>query len=196
MRVTREQAEKNRLAVVEAASRSFRRSGFEGVGIVEIMKDAGLTHGGFYGCFRSKAQLASEASVQAFSEAHKTWTAVLETEQADPLAALEAFYLSEKHRDRPAEGCFMAGLAADAARAGPEVQAAFRAGVEGMAALLEQAGETRAQALFRLSAFVGALTLARAVGDAALSRALLDAAAEGLRRPVQAGDKDEAAAEP
>lgn len=190
MRVSREQAEKNRAAVIEAAGRGFRRSGFDGVGIVEIMKAAGLTHGGFYGAFRSKAHLAAEASAQAMADSRKTWAALLERTPEDPLAGLEKSYLSERHRDRPAEGCFLAALASEAARAGPEVQAAFREGVEGMVGLLEQAGETREEALFRISAFVGALTLARAVGESDLSRALLEAAAAGLKRPPEAGEAE------
>ena len=128
MKVSREQAAANRAAVVKAASRLFRSHGFDGVGVAEITRAAGLTHGGFYGQFASKDALAEEACDQAFAEtvrppagkAGRAWGG---------LARLLAAYLSTWHRDQPGDGCPMAAYGSEIARQPLEVQTQFAAGV-------------------------------------------------------------------
>jgi TetR/AcrR family transcriptional repressor of nem operon len=191
MRVSRKQADENRDHVIEVASRLFRERGFEGIGVADLMKEAGLTHGGFYGQFKSKEDLKVQASRRALSRNKDRWAAVLAQTPTDKLAALARFYLSDAHRDRRGEGCALAALGADAPRSSPELQAAFKEGVEGYLGLLDgivtaPSGEDRRdQSIAALSTMVGALVLSRAVGDEALSRRILGAAVDALAAPSE-----------
>ncbi|MFL5205584.1 MAG: TetR/AcrR family transcriptional regulator, partial [Microvirga sp.] len=137
MRVSREQADKNREHVIDIASRLFRERGFEGIGVADLMKEAGLTHGGFYGQFKSKEDLKVQASRRALSRNKDRWAKVIAETPSEKLAALARFYLSDAHRDRRGEGCALAALGGDAPRYGPELQAAFKDGIEGYLELLD-----------------------------------------------------------
>jgi TetR/AcrR family transcriptional regulator, transcriptional repressor for nem operon len=183
MRVSREQADKNREHVIDVASRLFRERGFEGIGVADLMKEAGLTHGGFYGQFKSKEDLKVQASRRALSRNKDRWAEVLAETPSEKLAALARFYLSDAHRDRRGEGCALAALGGDAPRYGPELQAAFKDGIEGYLEFLDgimsasSGEERRDKTIAALSTMVGALVLSRAVGDEALSQKILSAAA-------------------
>lgn len=185
MKVSRAQAEENRRRVVTRAAELFRERGIDGIGVAELMREAGLTHGGFYGQFESKEALTAEAATEAMAQSRARWRATMEG-SAQPLAALLDRYLSPAHRDAPGQGCMLPALAADAARRGGPLRASFTEGVEGYLALLEEAApdaapEARRQrALATLSAMVGALLLARAVEKPALSAELLAAARDSL----------------
>src|SRR4051794_15120593 len=113
MKVSREQAVQNRERIVETAARLFRERGFEGIGVADLMKEAGLTHGGFYGHFSSKEDLIAEASARALAQSLALFTKVAERAPADPLPAIAGAYLTSKHRDNPGEGCVLAALGAD-----------------------------------------------------------------------------------
>ena len=194
MKVSKTQAAENRAGIVDAAARLYREKGLDGVGIAEITRDAGLTHGGLYRHFASKDALAREACLRAFE-----WTitpleglaqADNEASPADRLQALVDSYLSVSHRDHPGEGCPAAALATDAARAGPEMSEVFAQGVERniqrfMRVLEGTPGENRAQTIVMLSSMVGALALARATaaGNPALSEEIL----QTLRKRLVAG---------
>jgi TetR/AcrR family transcriptional regulator, transcriptional repressor for nem operon len=186
MRVSREQADKNREHVIDVASRLFRERGFEGIGVADLMKEAGLTHGGFYGQFKSKEDLKIQASRRALSRNKDRWAKVLAETSSEKLSALARFYLSDAHRDRRGEGCALAALGGDAPRYGPELQAAFKDGIEGYLELLDgimsaSSGEKRRdKTIVALSTMVGALVLSRAVGDEALSQKILSAAADEI----------------
>jgi TetR/AcrR family transcriptional regulator, transcriptional repressor for nem operon len=186
MRVSREQADKNREHVIDVASRLFRERGFEGIGVADLMKEAGLTHGGFYGQFKSKEDLKIQASRRALSRNKDRWAKVLAETPSEKLSALARFYLSDAHRDRRGEGCALAALGGDAPRYGPELQAAFKDGIEGYLELLDDimsasSGEKRRdKTIVALSTMVGALVLSRAVGDEALSQKILSAAADEI----------------
>jgi TetR/AcrR family transcriptional repressor of nem operon len=178
MRVSREQAEKNREDVISVASRLFRERGFDGVGIADIMKAAGLTHGGFYGQFHSKQHLAAEASSAALETSRQLLERVVANAGAGGFDAIVDFYLSDRHVQNPARGCPVPSLGADAARAGGPVQAAFETGVErylGMLAqaIADQAGGTaasyRQDAIAAFATMAGALMLSRAVADPTLA---------------------------
>ena len=175
MRVSREKAAENRERVVATAAGQFRAHGFDGIGIADLMKAAGLTHGGFYGNFASKDELAAEAVARAFAET----TAQLRErarQAPDPFAAAVALYLSPAHRDAPEAGCAIAALAQDAARSTPALRSTFEAGISGYLDLIEElAGVTRATAMSIYATMVGGLTLARAVMDPTMSAAMLDA---------------------
>jgi TetR/AcrR family transcriptional regulator, transcriptional repressor for nem operon len=186
MRVSWEQADKNREHVIDVASRLFRERGFEGIGVADLMKEAGLTHGGFYGQFKSKEDLKVQASRRALSRNKDRWAEVLAETPSEKLAALARFYLSDAHRDRRGEGCALAALGGDAPRYGPELQAAFKDCIEGYLELLDgimsasSDEKRRDKTIAALSTMVGALVLSRAVGDEALSQKILSAAADEI----------------
>ncbi|ALR21542.1 MULTISPECIES: TetR/AcrR family transcriptional regulator [Sphingobium] len=179
MKVSREQATRNREKVVDAASRLFRARGVDGVAIGEVMRECGLTHGGFYNQFASKDGLAVEACARSLMRSAERWRGIVaETSEGNALHAIAADYLSGRNRDAPETGCALIALGPDAARKGGDLADAFRHGFEALAAILEEADQEGGQeaALARMSQWVGALSLARAVGDPALSDQLLSAA--------------------
>src|SRR5438093_11893587 len=110
MRVSRTQAEKNRQTVIDVASRLFREHGFDGIGLKDLMKGAGLTQGAFYKQFASKEDLASQASKRALESASSRWSAAAAANPEDPLGAVIALYLSMEHRDERMDGCPVAAL--------------------------------------------------------------------------------------
>lgn len=189
MKVSREQAERNRAAVVDAASRLFRSQGVEGAGIATIMAESGLTHGGFYKQFGSKEALAAEACARSLGRGADRWRSIArqasdEASDKAPekmLEAIAADYLSPRNRDMPEQGCALIALGTDAARKGGAIADAYREGMEALAAILEEAGAPRAQALARLSQMVGAMVLARAVKDEALSEEIMAASRSAMR---------------
>jgi TetR/AcrR family transcriptional repressor of nem operon len=197
MKVSKAQAAENRAGIVDAAARLYREHGLAGVGVADITRDAGLTHGGLYRHFESKDALAREACLRAFD-----WTitplAALDGPhgdgEADPQVRLQALvhgYLSSSHRDHPGEGCPAAALAVDAARAGPEMSEVFAQGVESNIQRFARAlrptepadedpqrpltPEERATTITTLATMVGGLVLARATaaGNPALSEEIL-----------------------
>jgi TetR/AcrR family transcriptional repressor of nem operon len=181
MRVSREKAEENRELIVEAAARLFREHGFDGVGVDAIMKAAGLTHGGFYGHFESKGDLATEAVTRALAGA---------TERLSSYADLGSFvngYLSDSHCADRGGGCLLAALGSDIVREGKGVRRVLNrhvaAHLDWLADLLQGTkAARRKRAIATLSGLVGALTLARAVDDPALSKEILAAARSSFRR--------------
>src|SRR6516165_1150921 len=121
MRVSRIQAAENRQTVINVASRLFRERGFDGIGLKDLMKGAGLTQGAFYKQFESKDDLATQASRRALESAFSRWSAAAVANPEDPLGAVMAFYLSTEHRDARMEGCPVVALGSDAARQGAGV---------------------------------------------------------------------------
>src|SRR3954462_4017135 len=96
MKVSREQAAQSRERIVETAARLFRERGFEGVGVADLMKEAGLTHGGFYGHFSSKEDLIAEASTRPLMHSLALFSKVADRAPADPLSAIASGYLSSR----------------------------------------------------------------------------------------------------
>ena len=183
MRVTREQAAENHDRIVETAARLFRERGFEGVGVAELMQAAGLTHGGFYGHFESKEELMERACERALEGSTERWRRRADGARGPAaLRALAKGYLTERHRDDPGNGCLLASLGSDAARHGPGVRRAITRWLDSSLGFLAQhvrgrtAAARRAKAIATLSGWVGAMVLARAVADEALSREILAAA--------------------
>jgi len=175
MRVSKAQAEQNRDRIIEVAAKLFRERGFDGVGVADLMKCAGLTHGGFYGHFASKEDLMMRASVRALEESLGGWQQVVEDSSENALSGVASAYLSASHRDRPGEGCALAALAADAARQGSPIRGAFTQGLRSVTDMLMRLMPGKSKRLRRQNALsicasmVGALVLARAVDDAELS---------------------------
>ncbi|AJE20034.1 TetR/AcrR family transcriptional regulator [Azotobacter chroococcum] len=194
MRVSREQAAENRRRVVETASRLFRERGFDGIGVADLMKGAGLTHGGFYGQFASKEELMAQACSQALEESLGRWQARIAEAGEEGLSAVAAAYLSAAHRDHPGLGCALVALGAEAPRHAPGVRHAL---TEGLRPLLDLLGSLlpgrskavrRRKALATFSAMVGAQVLARAVDDPALSEEILQAVLASIEGAGRGGE--------
>ena len=183
MRVSREKAVQNRARIVEAASRMFREEGFDRTGIDAIMKAAGLTHGGFYCHFESKEDLAAEAVTLAMKRGLEKQS------RYETLGDAVSGYLSEQHCASRANGCAVAALGADLARQSEGVRggvtAYMRAQLDQLANLMKggTAASRRKRAIATFAGMVGALTLARAVDDPALSREILKAACDAFAVP-------------
>ena len=192
MRVSRIQAAENRETVINAASRLFRERGFDGIGLKDLMKGAGLTQGAFYKQFASKEDLAAQASRRALESAFTRWSAAIASKPEDPLGAVMAFYLTMGHRKEKMDGCPLVALASDAARQGSEVKASFEAGIKAHLEVLGRLvaetkdSEAKGKAMAVLSLMVGAVTLSRVVNDPDLAQAILDAAAQQIREVVAA----------
>jgi TetR/AcrR family transcriptional repressor of nem operon len=183
VRVSREQFADNRQRILEVAARLFREKGFEGVGVDGIMEEAGLTHGGFYGHFASKADLAEQACAAAVGRSTDKWEALADGPPDTGLGEIVRSYLSTRHRDNPGSGCVMAALGGEVARRSDAVRTTVTQGVRAQLGILEgvaggsSKAERRENAIATLSGLVGAMVLARLVDDSALSNEILTAAA-------------------
>lgn len=192
MRVSRTQAAENRETVINVASRLFRERGFDGIGLKDLMKGAGLTQGAFYKQFESKEDLAAQASMRAMESVTQRWSAAADANPRDPLGAVAAFYLSMGHRAERMDGCPVAALGSDAARQSPDVKASFEAGIREYLEMVDgwvgaaDGEEPGAKAMAILSTMVGALLLSRAVNDPDLAQGFLNAAAGQVRKAVAA----------
>ncbi|MCQ8230097.1 TetR/AcrR family transcriptional regulator [Pantoea trifolii] len=168
MKVSKEQVRENRTRIVETASELFRERGYDGVGVAELMSVAGLTHGGFYKHFGSKADLMSEAMSCGFTRSAEITAGV------DRDKFIE-YYLSRQHRDDMGKGCVMSALGTDTARQSESIKATFAAGIERQLAVLGTENGTRADLIDTIAHLVGALVLSRACPDnSALADEILD----------------------
>jgi TetR/AcrR family transcriptional repressor of nem operon len=173
--------------IVDTAARAIRRSGYNGTSVADIMKEAGLTHGGFYAHFDSREAMLAEAADRAGAESVAASTRVAAT--APPEEALQALvraYLSKEHVKNMELGCPIAALGSEMPRQAPEVRRAATRRIKEMidvvARQLPDWGQPSAheRALVIVATSVGALLLARAVDDSKLSDALLEAALKHL----------------
>ncbi len=177
MKVSKEQSSANRQAILETAARLYRERGIGGVGVAEITREAGFTHGGFYGHFDSKEALAAEACELAFAAPLARLNATLEKHEGDATPYITN-YLRTQHRDKPGEGCPMPTLAIDAGREPGLVSDAVTQGISGYLKAfashrpdgsVTEAPEAadKARAVVVLSALIGGMVLARATSSAA-----------------------------
>ena len=186
MRVTRKQSVANREKVLDVAGTLFRERGFDGIGVADIMKRAGLTHGGFYGHFASKDDLAAE-----FTERILTRDGWLERLTGTPnpsIGDVVRKYLSPHHRDDAGHGCLFVAVGSDVVRQPRSVRRGFAEGLRRRLDALQgvlpgRAAARRRRALATMAGMVGALILARAVDDPKLSDEILEATAATLERP-------------
>jgi TetR/AcrR family transcriptional repressor of nem operon len=180
MRVSNEEKEKSRARILAAAGRLFRERGVEGASVSDIMREAEMTHGGFYRHFADKEALLAAALTEAFANFALPLLAASETAAATAADTFRARYLSETHRAHPGQGCPAAALGPDIARTDPAVRAAFSEGVDRVVAGLARANgagaAARSAALRDLATMVGAIVLARASNDD-LAAEILDACA-------------------
>ncbi|HET6980627.1 MAG TPA: TetR/AcrR family transcriptional regulator [Myxococcaceae bacterium] len=192
MRLKQAEVQENRKKILDTAGRLFRKRGFDGVGVADLMAAAGFTHGGFYNHFPSKEALASAAAADSLGRSHRDLGSELERGGRRALRGYLGRYLSPGHRDHPEAGCTLAALSADAGRQGTEVQSSFASGLREALSLVTgvlagRGGKrrlelAREEALRTYSEIVGALVLSRAVKDAdpALSEEILAASRKAL----------------
>jgi TetR/AcrR family transcriptional regulator, transcriptional repressor for nem operon len=171
--------------IVKLASKRFREEGLAGIGIAELMREAGLTVGGFYKHFDSRDHLVAEAVTSAFGG----WKRRVEATKSSGLSYEKLIddYLSETHRDNPGTGCAFSALAHEIARGDRRTRMLTSEQVRNdihLIATLYPAKDkriARSRAILTFSALVGAMSLARAVSDEALSREILNTVADLLR---------------
>jgi TetR/AcrR family transcriptional repressor of nem operon len=183
MKVSRIQEAENHERILDVATRLFRERGIDGIGVADLMKAAGLTHGAFYGHFKSKEDLVAQACARAVLRMKQNWTNVIDQATGDPLEALAATYLTPKHRDGAGRGCPMAALGSEIARQAPPVRRAFTDELRPFLDYLSRNVEGNSKSLRRQKALatyaglVGALIVSRAVDDLDLSNEILSAVA-------------------
>ena len=188
MRRSREDVRKTREALVEVASRLIRERGIAGTSVADVMGAAGMTAGGFYRHFESKEALVAEALDAAAAGTRATLDRAAAAAPDSAFSARAEQYLSEAHRAHPERGCPLAALATEVAREPRQVRRAFGAALERAVETIARdvrapEGRQRAAALRAIATMVGAVALARALPEGALSDELLVAVREALVDP-------------
>ena len=190
MGYSKAQKERTHKRIVAIASKRFREKGLAGFGIAELMKEAGLTVGGFYKHFDSRDQLVVEALGDAFGTWQRQKEAAESGGQPLSFAKLVDDYLSDGHRKHPGAGCAFSALAPEIARSDKRTRALaseqVRNDLELIVGLLPGKNKraARSRAILTFSALVGAMSLARAVSDEALSHEILKTVADLLKNPA------------
>src|SRR5580698_573753 len=179
MRVSKELTAEHREQIIAAAAKRFRERGFDGISVADLMKEVGLTHGGFYRHFSSKDELIAIAALRAMNETIGRWRKIAEDATGDRLDAIVKSYLSLRHHDHPGTACLMATLGGEVSRQAPSVKDAVTGGEHQMIDFLSGVapGKTKAlrrrQAIVAFASMVGGLTLARMTSDGELCREIL-----------------------
>lgn len=187
---------KNHDRIVSVAAARFREVGVDGMGVADLMKDAGLTHGGFYRHFASREDLVAEAIECALQDGGKIVKALATSPLGKSVvfAKLVDAYLGIAHRDGLAASCAVTTMAGDVARSNDRAREAYTRQVatyiDVLAQLLEKDthASTRKKAIAVLSTLVGALSLARAVNDKKISEEILKSAAGELKNQLGTDD--------
>lgn len=177
MRKSREEAAASRERIVKAAACEFRENGIVATGLADLMKAAGMTHGGFYKHFESKDQLIAEAVADAVEDT------IGRMDVEPTINAAVAAYLSTHHRDNPASGCPFSTIGSELARTDAKAREAATAGFERLVSLLagkSKVKSARRRALVAASTMIGAVTMSRVVNDPKLSAEILNAVEKSL----------------
>jgi TetR/AcrR family transcriptional repressor of nem operon len=193
MRYSREHKQETHDRIVKKASVRLREKGAHGIGVADLMKEAGLTHGGFYAHFDSREALVIEAFAYAMDRSMDHWRKL--TGEAVPekrLALVMESYLSALHRDNPGHGCSIPALGAEIARESPKTRKAFAGKLDEMIEMMTDyipnlpRKAARKQAIATLATMAGTMLLARIAGSSELSDEVLkagkDSALEGVKR--------------
>jgi len=182
--------EQTRERILRAAARAIRKHGYEGVGVADVMKDAGLTHGGFYAHFESRDALLAAAAEQTSAESSESLSrALAKAKPGEELMALIDTYLDDRHVTAAEQGlgCALAAAGTEVPRQGPGVRRAVSRRIKDLVGLVERqfpdwgkpAAHEKAMAI--VAQMVGALMLARATDDPQLSKAIRKAARDAIR---------------
>jgi TetR/AcrR family transcriptional repressor of nem operon len=196
MRYSREHKLETHARIVKRASVRLREKGAHGVGVADLMKDAGLTHGGFYAHFDSREALVIEAFAYAMDRSTERWRKLSEQTPPDKrFAAIVNAYLSAVHRDDPGHGCAVPSLGSEIARESPKTRKAFAAKLEQMIGMLAEQipglppKAARKQAMAALGTMMGTLVMARSAGNGELSDEILAAGRESVLGRVTPASK-------
>src|ERR1700704_1264591 len=180
MRYSREHKLETYARIVKKASVRLREKGAHGIGVADLMKEAGLTHGGFYAHFDSREALMIEAFAYAMERSTERWRKLAEqTAPAKRLARIVAYYLTPGHRDDPGHGCAVPTLSAEIARESPKTRRAFAAKLEQMIDMMaEQIPDVprkaaRKRAMATIATMLGTLVLSRIAGNGEFSDEIL-----------------------
>jgi TetR/AcrR family transcriptional repressor of nem operon len=197
MRYVKGHGLQTRSRIVEEASYGLRQSGADGMSVVDLMRLAGLTHGGFYAHFDSREALVVEAFALAMDRTIVHWLdLVKEMPIEERFGAIVQGYLRSSHRNDRAHGCVLPALGADIARLGPKARRTFARKfgemIDMVARMLPEMSpeEARQTATSALATMMGSIVLARAVGDKDMSDDILAAGRKALRRRAAAGNCD------
>ncbi|WP_407164921.1 TetR/AcrR family transcriptional regulator [Bradyrhizobium sp. ORS 111] len=187
MRYSKEHKQETHARIVRKASVRLREKGAHGIGVADLMKDAGLTHGGFYAHFDSREALVIEAFNHAMDRGTERWRKVVaEMPPERRLAAIVDGYLTQVHRDDPGHGCAIPALGAEIARESPKTRKAFALKLEQMIdmiadQILDVPRKTaRKQAMATLATMMGTIVMARIAGNGELSDEVLAAGREAV----------------
>lgn len=194
MRYSNQHKAQTRARIIRGAATSLRKNGPHGVGVAELMKQAGLTHGGFYAHFKSRDALISEAMIFAMDGIAAKWRARADlASNGKKTDAIVNGYLTAQHRDDPGNGCVLPALGAEIARANAKTRKAFAQRLEQMIAVLVEAQggrssvAARRQAMGTICTMMGALILARATSGQLSEDLLLAGRAAALGQPIRTG---------
>ena len=198
MRYSETRKDETHAKLVKIAGRALRENGPDGVAVAEVMKEAGLTHGGFYAHFKSKDALLIEALEEVFASSKRKFLRAIDgMPPRHALGAYIDFYVSARHRDDRASGCPVTALNSDLPRQSGAFRAAFDAGTNAMVMGLERyirdagvEGDAHALAASVLSAMAGAVAISRAVSDRVLSDQMLETARESIKARLGVSDRD------
>src|ERR1700723_3666400 len=187
MRYSREHKLETHARIVRKASVRLREKGAHGIGVADLMTDAGLTHGGFYAHFDSREALVIEAFAYAMDRGTERWRKLAEQTPAEQrFATIVDSYLTPLHRDDPGHGCAIPTLGAEIARESPKTRKAFAAKLERMIDMLaDQIPEiprkaARKQAMAAIATMMGTLVMARIAGSGEFSDEILGAGREAV----------------
>lgn len=178
----------SREKVLRITARRIREEGMTRPGVADLMKEAGLTHGGFYKHFTSRDDLMAQAAALALADGEGKMAEAARKDPDQPRSGLIDAYLSARHRDAPGTGCALVTLGASAGRGDEALKESYELQVRKYLALIGEAAlgdapdaESEADAMLTLSALVGALLISRAVADPGLSDRILTAVAGRLK---------------
>lgn len=182
MRYSKDHKAETHAKIVKHASSQLREKGTRGIGVADLMKEAGLTHGGFYAHFQSREDLVIEAIAHAMDQTTARWGKLVQDKPADErLAMLVDSYLTAQHRDGAGRGCAIPSLAADVVRESPKTRRVFLGKLEEMISLFanqlaeQESAAARQKAIATIATLMGTLVLARVAGNSGFSQEILEA---------------------
>ncbi len=187
MRYSKEHKTQTHARIVKRASVKLREKGAHGIGVADLMKEAGLTHGGFYAHFDSRDALVIEAFTHAMDRSTEHWRKQTETTPAEKrLSTIVNSYLSTLHRDNPGQGCAVPTLGAEIARESTKTRRAFAVRMQQMIEMLAKQFHgvppktARKQAMAAMATMMGSLVMARIAGTSELSDEILKSGRDAI----------------
>lgn len=187
MRYSKEHKTQTHARIVKRASVKLRERGAHGIGVADLMKEAGLTHGGFYAHFDSRDALVIEAFTHAMDRSTEHWRRQTETTPAEKrLSTIVNSYLSPLHRDNPGQGCAVPTLGAEIARESSKTRRAFAVRMQQLIEMLAKQFQgvppktARKQAMAAMATMMGSLVMARIAGNSELSDEILKSGRDAI----------------